>query len=188
MRIVITGPRSVGKSTVTKLVSKKSGLKYISSDELGEKLTKKHGGLDKAIKAGIIKEIIKNKGYTALIKLFKKDNFVLDLSGGSVSSKKFPKASEELRDVIKNSSIIIGLLPFKNKKKSIENLSKREEQRIHFKHLNYPEILKQTEEDYIKYPPLFKEFCNHIIYTEDKSPDEIGEEIIQKIKIKNKKH
>jgi len=41
MRIVITGPRSVGKMTISKELSKNLKLKYISSDELGEKALKK---------------------------------------------------------------------------------------------------------------------------------------------------
>jgi cytidylate kinase len=34
MRIAITGPRSVGKSTISKIVAEKLNLKYISSDDL----------------------------------------------------------------------------------------------------------------------------------------------------------
>lgn len=37
MNITITGPRSVGKTTISKLIAKKLKLKYISSDEIGEK-------------------------------------------------------------------------------------------------------------------------------------------------------
>jgi adenylate kinase family enzyme len=68
--ITITGPRSVGKSTISKLLSKKLKLKYISSDELGEKLSKNFGGLDKAIKSGKIKELIRKKGYTEILKQY----------------------------------------------------------------------------------------------------------------------
>jgi shikimate kinase len=178
MRIVLTGPRSVGKSTVSKLVAEKLGLKYISSDEIGEKLSKKHGGLDAAIKSGIIRQIIKTKGYTVLIKLFKQDNFVLDLSGGSISSRRTPKASRELRTAAKKSSIIIGLLPYKTKNKSIEFLSKREKKRKHFSHLTKKEIYTSTKDSYEKFPPIFKSFCDKIIYTENKSPEIIAEEIV----------
>lgn len=55
MKITITGPRSVGKSTIGRLVARKLKMKYISSDEIGDKALKKEGGLDKAIKSGIIK-------------------------------------------------------------------------------------------------------------------------------------
>ena len=48
-KITLTGPRSVGKTTISKLLAKRLNLKYISSDELGEKITKKHGGLKKQL-------------------------------------------------------------------------------------------------------------------------------------------
>ena len=125
-KITLTGPRSVGKTTISKLLAKRLNLKYISSDELGEKITKKHGGLDKATKSGIIKEIIKKKGYTLILNEYKKKNFVLDLSIGAFTSADFKKASRELRSVAKNKSFVIGLLPYKSSKKSIQLLYERE--------------------------------------------------------------
>jgi shikimate kinase len=178
MKLVITGPRSVGKSTISKIVAQKLDVQYISSDELGEKKLKKYGGLDKAIKSGKISEMIKEKGYDIILKNLKKDNFVFDLSGGSISSRRFPEASKEIREAVKNSAIVIGLLPFKNKKKSVKLLVEREGKREHFKRLDKEELVKQTEKDFYKFPPLFKKFCDYIVYTENKSPEEIVGEIM----------
>ena len=47
MRITITGPRSIGKTTVSKIVSEKLGFKRFSSDEIGEEAMKEKGGLSK---------------------------------------------------------------------------------------------------------------------------------------------
>jgi shikimate kinase len=182
MRITITGPRSIGKSTVSKIVAKKLKLKYISSDSIGEKALKKHGGLDKAIKSGVIKKFIKKKGYTLIAKEYKKDNFVLDLSGGSVSSKEFERASKKLRKIVKSKSLVIGLLPYKNQKKSLILLFKRESKRKHFKKVDKALLLKKVTKDYKKFPLIFKQFCDIIIYMENKTPSKVAQEAISKIK------
>jgi len=178
MIITITGPRSVGKSTVSKLVAKKMKLRYVSSDEIGEKALKKHGGLDKSIKSGIIKQFIKEKGYDLIIKEYKKNNFVFDLSGGSISSSDFPKASEELRKIVNKKSIVIGLLPFIDKNKSVRFLFNREKNRAHFKEVDKTELLARTKKRYPRISKILKEFCDRIIYTQEKPSSIIAEEII----------
>jgi adenylate kinase family enzyme len=81
MKITIVGPRSVGKTTIAKMLARKLRLPYISSDEMGEKAMRKYGGLDAAIKSGIIKKFIKKSGYSIIRRAYKKDEFVFDLSG-----------------------------------------------------------------------------------------------------------
>lgn len=180
MRIIITGPRSVGKSTVARILAKKTGLQYISSDELGEEAMKEIGGLDKAIKSGKIHEFIEKKGYSIILSVFEKDNFVFDLSGGSISSRSHVEASEEIRDAAKKSSFVIGLLPSPNSEKSARFLYEREKERKHFKGTGKDELLENTKKDFSKYPELFDKFCDAVIYVEGKTPDEIVQEIIEK--------
>ena len=72
--ITIAGSRSVGKSTISKLVARKLKLKYVSSDKIGDKAFKKEGGLDKAIKDGKIKELIKAHGYRLILDQYNNDN------------------------------------------------------------------------------------------------------------------
>jgi shikimate kinase len=177
MKITITGPRSVGKSTISKLLAKKLKLKYISSDEIGEKHTQKYGGLDKAIKSGKIKEMIEKEGYSLIKKVYEKDNFVFDLSGGSISSKKYETASKEIKEIVKKNPIIIGLLPEKNTKESIKFLFEREKEREHFKKMKATELLEKVDRNYKRFPPLFKTLCNKTIYVKDKTQKEIVEEI-----------
>jgi len=177
MIITITGPRSVGKSTISQLLTKRVGLKYVSSDELGEKMCEKYGGLDKAIKSGIIKKLIKENGYDLILNEYKNDNFVMDLSGGSINSSDLPKASEELRKIVKSKSIVVGLLPCKNVKESVDFLYAREINRSHFKGEDGEECLKKTRKHYRKFPPLLKDFCDKIVYVKGKSAVDIVEEI-----------
>lgn len=181
MRITITGPRSVGKTTISRIVAKKLRLKFYSSDEIGEKAFRKQGGLDKAIKSGEIGRFIKSSAYGLIRKVYEKDNFVFDLSGGSVSSKKYKEASRKVRKIAGKKSIIIGLLPSKNTKKSIKFLFEREKRRKHFKEISKVELYKKIKEDYNKFPILFEKFCDFIVYVEGKSPDRLAQEIIEKI-------
>lgn len=181
MRITITGPRSVGKSTISRIVAKKLKLKYISSDEIGDKAMKKYGGLDKAIKAGIIGKFIKKSGYGLIRKEYRKDNFVFDLSGGSVSSNKYKEASRKVREIAKRKSIVISLLPYKKVKMSVNFLFKREKKRKHFKNMPKDDLFKKVIRNYRKYPSIVKNLSNHIIYTENKTPIKIADEIINKI-------
>ncbi len=177
MIITITGPRSVGKSTVSKIVAKKLKLKYVSSDNIGDKAFKKEGGLNKAIKSGIIKELIKKNGYNLIINEYKKDNFVFDLSGGSVAYTDFPKATKEVRDVANKKSKVIGLLPFKEEDKSVKLLFEREKERKHLKEANEKELFERTKRRYKNFPKLFKVFCDKIVYVGDKTPEKIANEI-----------
>jgi len=182
MIITITGPRSIGKSTISRLVSKKLKLRYLSSDEIGEKALKKEGGLDKAIKSGLIKKLIKKGAYSLIRKEYLRDNFVFDLSGGSISSTEFPEASQKVRKIANAKSIVIGLLPFKDKNKSIKLLFNREKKRKHFKDLDKKVLLSKVKRHYKKFPPILKNFCNILIYTENKNPKEIANEIVNRLK------
>lgn len=182
MKITITGPRSVGKTSISKLLAKKLKLKYISSDELGETHMKKHGGLDKAIKSGKIDKWIRQSSYGLIRKVYRKDNFVFDLSGGAVSSMKFSEASEKVRKTAKENSIIIGLLPSKNINESIKFLFEREKKREHFKNFDKEKLFTETRKDYKKFPPLFKGLCDLIVYVKGKDPNEVVKEIMEDIK------
>ena len=190
MEISITGPRSVGKTTISKLVAKKLKLEYISSDELGEKAFKKYGGLDKVIKSGKIKEIMNKKGdgkqgYNIILNIYKKKkNFVFDLSGGSFTSRSMPKASEEVRKYSKNNSIVIGLLPSRCTLYTAILLFNRERKREHFRKSNKMKLFWRTMKKYPLIKNVIKEHANIIVYTQNKKPHKIAEEIIKRVKKK----
>jgi len=183
MKITITGPRSVGKTTISKIVAEKLGLDYVSSDEIGEKAMNSQGGLDKAIKSGAIDSFIKDSAYGLIREVYEnKNDFVFDLSGGSISSKKFSEASEKVRKKAKESSIIIGLLVCENQEKSIEILFEREKQREHFKNMDEQELFEKVKKDYPKFEPIFNDICNKIIYIKDKTSEEVAEEVVELIR------
>jgi len=182
MEITITGPRSIGKTTISKLIAKKLNLKYISSDEMGEKALRKVGGLDKAIKSGLIKEFIKKRGYVLILDQYKKDNFVFDLSVGSFTSTEFKKASREVRSAAKKNSLIVALLPSKSDRESIDLLYTREIKRTHFKKVDKLSLLERTKRRYPEQKGILLKNSNFIIYTKNKTPLKIANEIINSIR------
>ncbi len=182
MNITIIGPRSVGKTTISKKVSKNLKLKYISSDEIGEKALIKKGGLDKATKSGYIQNFIKKRGYVLIKDVYKKNkNYVFDLSGGAFSYEKILKIGLEVRKLAKEKSIVVGLLPSKNKFYSISILFNRERKRAHFKDMNKLTLFKKIIRNYSNLSRIFNEWADIIIYTQNKTPEEITKEISSRI-------
>jgi shikimate kinase len=181
MIITITGPRSVGKTTISKLVAEKLKLKWVSSDEIAEKAMKRYGGLDKAIKSGVIKNFIKEGAYSLIRNVYEKNNIVIDLSGGSVSSRKFSEVSRKVRRLAKEKSIVIGLLPCSDDKKSVSFLLRREKKRTHFRKIPGKKLLRKVNDDYKKFPKLFLSFCDFIIYVENKNPADVAKEIVRAV-------
>lgn len=183
MNITITGPRSVGKTSISKILAEKMNLKYFSSDEMGDKYLKKEDGLDKAIKSGKIKKFIKKEGYSLIENVYKKEkNFVFDLSGGAFTSKKFKEVSKKVREIAKKKSIVIGFLPSKNIFSSIWVLFNREIKRKHFENYNKFFLFYKTLKHYSRFPKILRENSDFIIYTKNKKPENIVKEIIEKIK------
>ena len=114
-----------------------------------------------------------------------KDNFVFDLAGGAISSRKkeLKRSVKYIQSLVSKRSILIGILPCKNKKEAVEFLFEREKNRAHFKNEKPKELLKKVREDYEKLPPILERLCRHIIYVKDKSLIEIVLEIEGKIRL-----
>lgn len=177
MIITITGPRSVGKSTISQILAEKLNLKYVSSDEMGDEAMKEQGGLDRAIKSGAIGEFIKSSAYGLIRDQYQKDEFVFDLAGGAFGSSKYSEASEKVRGIAKEKSVVIGLLPSEDVDESIKFLYEREKERTHFKEMDEKELLAKVDKNYRKFPILFMGFCDRVVYVKGKSAEDIAEEI-----------
>ncbi|MDO8508213.1 MAG: shikimate kinase [Nanoarchaeota archaeon] len=181
MKITIVGPRSVGKSTASKILAANLNLEYISSDNIMNKAMKKYGGLDKVIKSGETYRIIE-VAVSQLEDVMKKDDFVYDLAGGAISSTKNKEVVDNIKAIVKANTIVVGLLPYKNKNRSLEFLFNREKEREHFKNENHDKLHQEVEDSYNRLEKIIPRFCTHVIYVESKSPQEIANEIKKKIK------
>lgn len=180
MKLIITGPRSVGKTTISKILAKKLYLKRIELDVLSNKMLQKQGGLDRAIKTNRILPLIK-KSPRIIKEILKKDDILLELPGGAISSRRFEPYAKKIRRIIIKNTFVVGLLPFKEHKKSIELLFKRERNRDHFKKINTQELHLKVQENYVKIIEPLNEVANIIIFTENKKPSKIVKKIISTI-------
>lgn len=182
MNITITGPRSVGKSTISKLVAMKLKKKYISSDELGENALKKYGGLDMVIKSGKIKSFVKKGGYSIVLGVYEKEkNFVFDLSGGAFTSESMMAASKKVRTTAKKKSVVFGLLPSRNVLISVFILFDRERKRPHFKNSNKIWLFWETLKKYPRKKRVVCENANFVIYTRGKNAEEVARDICERV-------
>ena len=175
MNITIIGPRSVGKSTVSKSLASKLNKKYISSDDEMSKELKDLGGLIGASQDNKMEEI-----YAASPKVLKKiyaqEDIIVDLAGGSLAA---PQIKNNTLSIISN-SIIFGLVPSLDVEESVNILYPRESKRTHFK--NYQGDLRaKVKRNFESLLPLLQEH-SQIIETGLKSPEEIRDLIIEKLK------
>lgn len=182
MNITIVGSRSVGKSTISKMLSEKLKYRYVESDDLMHKEMKEYGGLDKAIKNGKT-ELIMKKGPEVVEKALKKDKIVFDLAGGAISSRKGTEMGvcQKVIKAISKESIVVGLLPFENDEESIRLLCQRERKREHFRDMDSGELNEKIKDDYLKLKPILKKVSNFIVYVKKRNPESIIEEIFQQV-------
>jgi len=182
MNITIVGPRSVGKSTISKMLSAKLKYRYFESDDLMHEEMKEHGGLDKAIKSGKT-ELIMKKGPAIVEKALRNNNIIFDLAGGAISSRTGTEMGvcQKVIKTISKQSYVVGLLPFKNDKESIKLLCQRERKREHFSGMDSGELNEKVKKDYLKLKPILKEVSNLVVYVKKKNPESIVDEIFQQV-------
>ena len=180
MKLTLVGPRSVGKSTVGKVLSKILGIKYFEGDKLMHNALKKYGGLDKVIKSRKT-HLIAERAFSLIKSILNNKKTILDLAGGAISSRKHKKISEQILKLIKRESKVIGLLPTKKMKESIEFLFKREAKRKHFKKTNKLDLKKEVRENYLKLKNKLKEHSDIVVYVNGKTPLQIAKEIIKRL-------
>ena len=143
MRVVLIGPRSIGKSTNGKLLAKRLNLKYISSDDEMDLILKDLGGLKSAFNPEN-NDVFLERAIKFVYDVYKHDDFLLDLAGGSLYTEN-SKGEKIDFSLLMNQSIVIGLLPFEDDIKSIELLAKRERTRNHWSELSDNEIFEKTQ-------------------------------------------
>lgn len=170
MKLVITGPRSVGKSTVTPLVAQSLHLTYLESDQLMNEELADVGGLNAGIRTLSKEEIIK-RGAVLIQHVFAtQDNFVLDYPGGGYVARK---------DILPNDAIIIVLLPFSDQQQAIDFLYARERKRPHFDDYSDEDLYAKVQRNYISFLGVLT--TEKICYVENNSVFEILQNILKLI-------
>jgi hypothetical protein len=178
--ILILGPMCSGKTTVSKLLSKRLGLPRYPLDSLRWYYYAKGGmdfNKDDELKTGDFGILIKSrKPYDLLaIKNAIKDfpHGIIDF-GATNSFWKDRNELEQVLEIVKNIENIFLLLPNEDVDRNTEVLNSRLEKRDKSKDI---ERLKAINKEMIECKSQLK-IAKFIIYTEGKTPDRIVNEII----------
>lgn len=173
MKIILIGPRSVGKSTIGEILAKRLKIGYFDFDEYVERRLK---GIEKHIK---------KKGFDSYRieeeKLLKK--FVLELpkkcvfsiGGGTVASQ-LKEVSERNAKLLRKNGKIIYINPSDDKGEAVKILQKREALRKGNKDIS--ETLKLFE----LRKPIYEKIYDLKFIVKEESPLEIAKKILSKIK------
>lgn len=178
--VTLVGPRSVGKSSIGKIMAKSLGWILIDLDEYMNKVLEKDGGI-----GGFTKKFgwdkymkILHKELKILLSSLKDKKVVLDCGGGTISSE-FPE-SELNAHLLKRHSKIVLILPHEEEEGGLQILLEREKNRPHFSGRSHKELEEKTRKDYFERVPGMKKFAHEIIHTNEKPPREIAK-IIEKL-------
>ena len=178
--VTLVGPRSVGKSSIGKIMAKSLGWIFIDLDEYMNQVLKNDGGIggftDKYGWNAYMKVL--HKELKELLTSLKNKKVVLDCGGGTISSE-FPE-SELNAHLLKRHSKIVLILPHEDEERGLQILLEREKTRKHFFDWPIEKIEEKTRKDYFERVPGMEGFAHEIIHTNEKPPKEIAK-LIEKL-------
>jgi len=169
MRFIFIGPRSIGKSTVGKVLAQKLNFKYFDFDEYVEL---KINGIDQHIKNNSVESYrIEEEKILKQFILELPKKCVVSVGGGTVASQ-FQDISLRNAKILKSVGTIIYLSPSEDKEAATKILLEREQKRKDDK--DHSETIKLFEIRKSVYEKIF----DIKIEVKNKSPSEIVEDII----------
>jgi len=164
-RIALIGYRGTGKSTIAKLLAKDLGFGLVELDRvIDERAGEK------------IPEIVSKFGWEKfrdletefLADILKKDNTIFDLGGGVVER-------EENRKLIKDNCTVVWL------KAKPEVIIQRIKEQMHRPSLTGKSFTDEVPEVLARREPLYRGLAQIEIDTENKSPEQLAQEIAKKL-------
>lgn len=173
MKLTLIGPRSIGKTTIGKVLAKKLKIPYFDFDKYVEK---EIHGIDNHIKNyGVDSYRIKEQ---KILKKFIKSlpkKFVISVGGGTIASQ-MKTISRNNSKILKKISKIIYLSPSDSRNKAVNMLYKREKKRKGRK--TYIEVKNL----FILRKPVYEKVYDIKVEINKKSIKSIVNEIIKKLK------
>jgi len=167
MNIVLIGYRGSGKSTVAKVLSRKTGMEVISTDAM---ITEKE--------AADIPRIVQRHGWDyfrdveneVIREVSALDNIIVDAGGGAV-------LREENRRLLKNNGVVFWLTA------DVETITRRIRTSAERPSLTGDKsFLEEAGQVLQQRIPLYEKAAHHTVKTDGRTPDEIAGEIIETIK------
>ena len=175
--IILVGPPAIGKSTLSDRLSLETGFKEISVDSYRNRYRKEHGNhFTEYDKIEVYREILGDL----------KEPSIISFGGGDgmFDDKQYESM---FRDGISKFSNVILLEYSNDKEETINELVKR---RINEFNIQDDNVINSISGDIkrIVNNNKFSEFCTDIVYTKNKSIDDISDEILSVCKEKVKNH
>ena len=173
MKIFIIGHRSVGKTTVGKIIAKKLKIKFIDFDSV---VSKKLGNL-RTYGKKYGSEKYRTEERKILMNFLKRtpSKIVVSLGGGTVASQYAEISKANTKDVSKIGTFVY-LIPSKSQKETIDTIHERELRRKGDK--NKEETIKLVK----LRTPVFNKIKSIKILTARRKVSEITEDILKKLK------
>lgn len=161
--IILIGMAGVGKSTSGKILADSLGFGFVDVDLL---LIREHGKT--------LQELLDSLGDEGFLRIEKEVVAGLETSGYVIAPGGSIIYHQDLMDELKQKATLVYL------KDSFENISKRERERgtggvIGIKSKSLREVFQERE-------PLYESYADIIVDVFGKSPDEVAEEIKNKLK------
>lgn len=177
MKVVITGPRSVGKSTVSPLVAELLGVPCLSSDDLLDRRLAAEGGLVLVNQSGPTDAHIAEGIAMVTHTMEQAGPFVFDLAGGSISD---PRTCTPVLQSLRGAKVI-GLLPCESDRDAVEALFRRERRRDHFSALSDVDLLEKVRRDYQRLRPVLVGRADLLLLTGDRPAQVLAAIIVERL-------
>ena len=186
--IILIGPLAAGKSTVGHLLAEKLGLPQCSVDDVRWKYFEEIG-YDKVLASKIAKSNLRVRRQLRYSKPFEVHAIERVLSDHSCSIIDFGASNSVYDDELLFSRVknalapypnVILLLPSPDPAESVKILNARLTQIVKAKGEEINTELFDLNEYFIKHPSNYR-LAKIVIYTKDKTPEEICNEIFQKL-------
>ncbi len=172
INITLIGPRAIGKTSIAKKLSKKYYLDYIEFDTILNKHLIKDGGMVKALRNKLATDVLNNKAPKDILQILKKNNILLELGSGAISSDYIKTNKKNLNTILKN-SLLIPLLYSDDVYESAKALYERDKNRLNLDE-DFPKVIKR----YRNFISVIKTYSFKPIYCKNKTINEICNEII----------